>query len=45
MENAKAVKDMILSSDDEQLYQRFKEGYDDTTRFLNERDLTRVFRG
>mmetsp|Transcript_659 Transcript_659/g.1594 ORF Transcript_659/g.1594 Transcript_659/m.1594 type:complete len:421 (-) Transcript_659:1187-2449(-) len=45
MENARAVKDMILSSDDEQLYQRFKEGYDDTTRFLNERGLTRVFRG
>jgi len=45
MGNARAVKDMILSSDDEQLYQRFKEGYDDTTRFLNERGLTRVFRG
>lgn len=45
VENARAVKDMILSSDDEQLYLRFREGYDDATRFLNERDLLRVFKG
>ncbi|KAL7446383.1 hypothetical protein ACHAXM_010169 [Skeletonema potamos] len=45
VENAKAVKDMILSSSDEQLYLRFRQGYDDATRFLNERDLLRVFRG
>jgi len=45
VENARAVKEMILSSDDEQLYQRFRDGYDDTTRFLNERGLHRVFKG
>jgi hypothetical protein len=44
-DNARAVKEMILSSDDEQLYQRFRDGYDDTTRFLNERGMLRVFRG
>ncbi len=45
VENATAVKDMILSSSDEQLYLRFRQGYDDATRFLNERGLLRVFRG
>lgn len=45
MQNARIVKEMILSSDDEQLYQRFREGYDDTTRFLNEKGLLTVFSG
>ena len=45
MQNARTVKEMILSSDDEQLYERFREGYDDTTRFLNEKGLLRVFSG
>ena len=45
VDNTRAVKEMILSSDDEQLYQRFRDGYDDTTRFLNERGMLRVFRG
>ncbi len=45
MQNARTVKEMILSSDDEQLYERFREGYDDTTRFLSEKGLLRVFSG
>lgn len=45
MQNARTVKEMILSSDDDQLYQRFREGYDDTTRYLNEKGLLRVFSG
>lgn len=45
VENARAVKAMLLSSDDEQLYLRFRDGYDDATRFLSDRDLLRVFKG
>ncbi len=45
VENARAVKTMLLSSDDEQLYLRFRDGYDDATRFLSDRDLLRVFKG
>ncbi len=45
MQNARIAKEMILSSEDEQLYHRFREGYDDTTRFLDEKGLLRVFRG
>ena len=45
VENARAVKAMLLSSDDEQLYLRFRDGYDDATRFLSDKDLLRMFKG
>ena len=45
VENARAVKAMLLSSDDAQLYLRFRDGYDDATRFLSDRNLLRVFKG
>lgn len=45
VENAQAMKEMLLSSDEERLYLRFRCGYDDATRYLNERCLLRVFKG
>jgi len=41
-ENARAVLAMAFSSDDEEYISRFREGYDDATRFLNERGLIQV---
>jgi hypothetical protein len=43
--NAKAALKMIFSSDDEELYRIFAEGYDDAKRFLNESGQLRVFTG
>ena len=44
VENAKALKKMIISSDDNELYDKFRDGYDDANRFLQERDLIREFK-
>ena len=41
-ENARALLVMAFSSDDEEYISRFREGYDDATRFLNERGLIQV---
>ena len=41
-ENARAVLAMAFSSDDEEYISRFREGYDDATRFLTERGLIQV---
>lgn len=43
--NAKAALKMIFSSDDDELYRIFTEGYDDAKRFLNESGQLRVFAG
>jgi len=40
--NAIAVLAMAFSSDDEEYISRFREGYDDATRFLSERGLIQV---
>ena len=45
MKNAKAALKMIFSSDNKELYQIFKEGYEDAKRFLNEIGQLRVFAG
>ena len=41
-ENFKALLVMAFSSEDEEYISRFREGYDDATRFLNERGLIQV---
>ena len=44
VENAKALKKMIISSDDNELYNKFRDGYDDATRFLRQRDPVREYK-
>lgn len=41
--NANAALRMMFSSDDDELYSRFRGGYDDARRFLNERGQLSVF--
>ncbi|KAL7539673.1 hypothetical protein ACHAXR_012183 [Thalassiosira sp. AJA248-18] len=43
--NAQTALKMIFSSDDDELYLRFREGYDDARRFLDESGQLRVFSG
>jgi len=44
-ENAATVLRMALSSNDDELYLRFRDGYDDARRFLDQRGQLRVFSG
>eukprot|EP00578_Thalassiosira_sp_NH16_P023402 CAMPEP_0181097802 /NCGR_PEP_ID=MMETSP1071-20121207/11764_1 /TAXON_ID=35127 /ORGANISM="Thalassiosira sp., Strain NH16" /LENGTH=406 /DNA_ID=CAMNT_0023180309 /DNA_START=81 /DNA_END=1299 /DNA_ORIENTATION=- len=41
--NVRVLQRMAFSSDDDELHSRFREGYDDTRRFLKERGQLRVF--
>lgn len=43
--NANALLKMIFSSDDDELYTSFREGYDDCKRYLKDRDQLRVISG
>ena len=43
MQNMKAAMKMLRSSDPSYLDEKFREGYDDATRFLKERNLLTVF--
>jgi len=43
--NVSTALRMMFSSEDDELYRRFREGYDDTKRFLDQRGQLRVFVG